>query len=704
MRKTAGTALAAVAMVLATAAPGPAVTHAAAAPYSSDQSVPFEPVVIQKITLPSSITEASTPVFTSDGHHLLFFSALHLWIVADDGTGLTCLSCGVANEPTVVQAEQEGFATEFPDGKRVFFGAAGSLAVLECAPSLVQCTTKQILPVDLSAVRPTAMVTPGGGSGVQPTVNLANGSSPKLAPDGVHVAFSDIRTDAAELMTIATLTRGTTSYTASDAHVLNPVGPTGLTDTDTDAWSDAAALFEFKSFGDGGAYGTYVQVGGEASLNPDVWKVDFATGVRTRLTAQADWDEDDAPSPDGRSILVESDRTMHRVDEFGGLVPFRGFIDAPKVAIAAGYFVDSAAARQCDLQPWLYPAAGDEGGNLMGEPIQPYTGGDVHAANNVSGFPQWSPDGTEIALNTESYTTNASAPYLLVAHLVSRKPTTPLPVVSSEPGAWAPAPADYHGTIDTDGAVVLNGKAAGTATVVYANLAGVVGGSDTVSYDNYSDDGIDTVNGTDSIDYPTINSGPIVLATNLTLTGRDSGTVTTQLVFTGSSAGQPMVTGTTTATLNGYTVTGPPVVPQDCPDSLPKPPPLALTTTLSGTSLLAHVTASVKGAGLAENQTDTRPVTDATVTVDGVTATTDDAGDAVLRVAGLTGTQTVTATAGDTLVPASASVAFPSVVGGVATTAPVTGSLASTGGTPALAGLVLLGLGTAVRGRRLRRR
>ena len=66
--------------------------------------------------------------------------------------------------------------------------------------------------------------------------------------------------------------------------------------------------------------------------------------------------------------------------------------------------------RQCDLQPWLLPAGGDDNAQLMGQPIQPYTGGDVHAANNVSGWPQWSPDGTEIALNTESYTTNRSAP------------------------------------------------------------------------------------------------------------------------------------------------------------------------------------------------------------------------------------------------------------------------------------------------------
>ena len=74
----------------------------------------------------------------------------------------------------------------------------------------------------------------------------------------------------------------------------------------------------------------------------------------------------------------------------------RDFTDDPESAILAGYLVgaggdspDIAALRQCDLQPWLLPATGDDGGNLMGQPLLPYTGGDVHAANNISGYPQW---------------------------------------------------------------------------------------------------------------------------------------------------------------------------------------------------------------------------------------------------------------------------------------------------------------------------
>ncbi|MGC8074697.1 hypothetical protein ACP3W1_29480, partial [Salmonella enterica] len=70
-----------------------------------------------------------------------------------------------------------------------------------------------------------------------------------------------------------------------------------------------------------------------------------------------------------------------------------------------------------------------------GQPLLPYSGGDFHGANNISGLPQWSPDGTKIALSQESFTTTLPPPYLLIAHLTSRLPTTPVPTVSSQPGS-----------------------------------------------------------------------------------------------------------------------------------------------------------------------------------------------------------------------------------------------------------------------------
>lgn len=493
----------------------------------------FEPMKLERINLPSRIEEASTPLFTRDGGHLLFFSALHLWSVRADGKGLSCLSCGLPNEPALSATEQEGFATELPDRRRAFFGAAGSVAMLECRPSVIRCSTRQIVPIDLAGARPGGAVVPPGGPDTAPALDQANASSPKLAPDGVHIAFSDIRTDAVELMVIATLRRMPAKYVLEDPRVINPAGPTSTTDTNTRAWSDSSGLFEFKSFADGGAAATYVQVGGDALGNPDVWKINLATGRRTRLTANPDWDEDDAPSPDGRSIVVESDRTMHRVDMLGALMPVRDFIDAPEVAVLASYFVGGAVQRQCDLQPWLLPASGDGGGQLLGQPLQPYSGGSVHGANNVSGYPQWSPDGTRIALNTESFTTSRSAPYLVVAHLVTRRPSAPTRIVSSQPGRWAPGPLAYHGPIGAVAHVTLRGLSSGTASVNYDNTGGLLSGADGVVYNRYSDNGRDFVSGSYTIMNTSILNGPVNVDADLRMTGAHPGYVHVHLAFSG---------------------------------------------------------------------------------------------------------------------------------------------------------------------------
>lgn len=82
-----------------------------------------------------------------------------------------------------------------------------------------------------------------------------------------------------------------------------------------------------------------------------------------------------------------------------------------------------------------------------------------------------------------------SAPYLLVAHLVARASTRPAPIVSSQPGSWAPNPINYHGPIGGINHVVLHGARAGAATVDYHNTQGILAGTDSVTYRGYSDNG-----------------------------------------------------------------------------------------------------------------------------------------------------------------------------------------------------------------------
>lgn len=624
---------------------------------------PYEPIVLQKIGLPSSMKEASDPIFTLDGEHLLFFDDQHMWIVGTNGKGLKCLTCGQAVDPLLEDGPVAGMATEFPDGKRVFFGAILDQAVLECTPSVIDCEKADVLPVNLTGARPTGGIFPPGGSDSLPGVDLPVSSSPKLSPDGDEVAFGDLDSDVGELMVIAKLTRTPTEYVASDPRILNPEGPTSLTDGNTLAWSDSAAEYEFKSFADGGADATYLQVGGANGDNPDAWEMNLATGKRWRITSGPDWDEDSAPDPTGQSIIVESDRTMHRTDSLG-LMPFRDFISVDWVLSVADYYVGSNAGVECDLQPWLLPASGDDDAHILGQPLDPYNGGEVHADNNINGYPMWDPNGTQLALNTDDYETGLAPPYLTIAHLVSRKPKKPIPIVDSYPGNWAATLDDYHGVYGTLGEVTLHGLASGTVTVDYDSPGGILSGSASETYDHYSDNGYDFVNGTVDLSYPDSFEGSVTDKTDLTLTGRDTGYSHVDLTLTGATGSADQAEGSAVSNFDGATETGLAEAPKDCPQTLPHIDPTKLTLKLGHRRghkvIIAHVTASIYGSGLTETQTDTRPMTDATIALGDHHVHTNAAGMASLSTPyGRRRRVRLTETAGDTFRRSAATITVP---------------------------------------------
>ena len=377
--------------------------------------VPFQPIAIQRIKLPTSIKSAGWPVFTHDGRHLLFFNtgsdtvggstgpgaSAELWITGLDGSGAHCLSCGVANDPP---SAGEGEVTPFPDGKRVFFGSffqpgSSTYGVLECKPSVVDCKSASILPVDFSGAEPATV--PPGGAVSTPQVNSGGAYAAKLSQDGAHIGFSDIRSDSVETMVVGTLRRSADKYTVVDPRVINPAAPTSASDTNINAWSDSGALYEFKTFTNGGADATYVESGGPHLLNPDVWSVNLATGKRTRLTSNPDYDEDNAVSPNGRLLALWSNRTMHMTDWFAGLLPVRDFVGTPAALMGLGL---NSSNKRCHGPIWVLPASGDRGGALAGQPIVDDRVPHVFVTNNLTGWPQWSPDGTMLALNTTDET------------------------------------------------------------------------------------------------------------------------------------------------------------------------------------------------------------------------------------------------------------------------------------------------------------
>jgi hypothetical protein len=635
-----------------------AVSAASAAPFA------FQPIQIQRTNLPGAVKSAGWPVFAHDGQHLVFFSTgantaggstgrgstAQLWITDLSGSHAHCLSCGLAHDPS---SSGEGEITPFPDGKRVFFGSftqpgSSSYGVLTCTPSVSNCTHASITPVDFTPAEPTTI--PAGGAESSPQTDLGGAYAAKLAPDGVHVGFSDIRSDSVETMIIGTLTRAGDAYTVTDPRVINPPGPTSANDPDADAWSDSAALYEFKTFTHGGADATYVESGGPSLLNADVWSVNLATGRRTRLTANPDYDEDNAGSPNGKLLALWSNRTMHLTDWYSGLLPVRDFIDTPAALMVLPI---SSSNKRCHGPIWVLPSSGDQGGTLSGQPIVDYRTPHVFVTNNLTGWPQWSPDGTMLALNTTNNRAGADypvhAPFLLVAHFSALKSSRPLRAVSSEPGSWAPAPTAFHTVFGFTGVRTFAGAGGGTVTVNYDPLSGVLGGQWSETYANYSQDGSDFVNGTVSIDETGAGTGSYTA--NLTMTGKDTGSDHVQLdAATGAFHG--------TSTYDGHTVSGPSseqAAKGACTAIQPKEPRLRAAVRKRGPGTYqVSVTSRIASMGANEGSVDISPVFHASLTLGNVTAYTDHAGLATIT-SHRRGTLKVTA--GNTLEPVS--VSFP---------------------------------------------
>jgi hypothetical protein len=589
----------------------------------------FVPIELKKLKLPAGF-EAGTPIWTEDGRHLLFSSGGDLYVVGQNGKGLDCLSCDLADKPEIEPAVQEAFKDVFPDGKRVLWGDFEHAWVLECAPSILDCKDADVLPIDVSASAPEgAPLTIGTGVW-------------HLSPDGRYLGWTATRLDVRPML-VGRLVRTADSYVATDVRAINPPAPTSGSDPDPRRWTNGSALYELKGFSPDGRSVDYVSSRFEG--NPDVFSVDLRTGAVRRVTAYPDWDEDNGVSPDGESMVLYSDRGMHRVDA-AGLVPRRSFIDYPISANAAIYYVGHDLGFQCDLQPWLLPASGDLGGRLLGQPLAPYTGGRAHPQNNVPGRGAWNPSSTKVALTEMSYDTDRGLNRLLVAKL-DRKPTKPVRVRSSAPGDWAPAPDDYVGVADTTQTVTLNGRASGTATVSYSG--NLVFGDYSVTYHGYSDDGRSFIDGTESIE-SRFGSLPAQNLADITITGRHSGSLEADFAMGRNAENEPVASGEVAAELDGYELAGSVQKLGACPDKLPTVQPLQIDSKRKARGVTVTVTADTAPDLWAGGpRGDERPVSRAVVSAGGRSVRTDRRGKARLRLS--PGRHRVRASAGDTFAP-----------------------------------------------------
>jgi hypothetical protein len=506
--------------------------------------------------------------------------------------------------------------------------------VLECATSLRDCASHRFLPIDMSQDRGE--------------MKLLQRRTWHLAPDGIHIGWMDLRTDGTVLV-VARLERQADRYVAADPRVVNPTGPTSPADDNADRWEALSQLYEMKSFTPDGRGIIAV---GLPNNNVDMMRIDLATGRTTRLTAHPDWDEDGSLSPDQKLLVSYSWRGRHRLDAITWVPEIRGFTGLMVGAAIAPYYVSTWAGFQCDLSPWLLPASGDQGGRLIGQPLDIY-GGELTAAGHQLGYQNWSPDSTMLLLQERSRTPGLGmgSPSRIAIARLGRASTRPVTAASSVVGAWAPPAKLYRGPHAAERTVVVRGRAGGRATITYKGELGS-GASTSVVFDRFTDDGATFVDGSMSGASSAHGEGerrPWVLLADVAVTGRHNGTLKMNLNIDNSARPLPAMSGTANATYDGKAA---PPLPQlgPCYDVQPTASPLRLELKRAGNTVRATVTADVIG--------DIRPVMNATLRYGAAVVRTDARGQATLVVArGRKGQ--LTASAGDTFVPATVEVPAP---------------------------------------------
>jgi hypothetical protein len=601
------------------------------------------------------------PTWTPDGSHIIFQNQLDgtTWVTgARRGpkgkakkkrtAGARCITCSFPDRPEI----HGGFTYAFPDGRRLFvshelgsFGGVDSgpnadAFVLECAPSIYNCASHTYLPVDMSADKLGAPL-------------IIQRRTWHLAPDGEHLGWMDLRLDGT-VMIVGRLVPQADRYLVTDQRAIDPPGPATLTDTDPTGWANNNQLYELKSFTDGGA--AAIVVGGP-QFNVDAEKINLQTGKVTRLTANHDWDEDGATSPDGDLYALYSWRTRHRLDAVSWIPEIEPFVEMPVLAALAPHYVSTWQGFQCDLSPWLLSGAGDGGGELIGQPLNVYSG-NLTPGNNLSGQQFWSPDSRSVLLQerlrarppaglNEHVEQKGLVPSRIRIARIERQPGKRERIVSSALGSWAPPPNQYVATTGTDVTVTVNGHGGGTADIAYSgNLAT---GSWSARFNHYSSDGKSFVDGTYAVT-PASSGGPWTIKADIHVSGAHTGTLSADLVVDNGASPLPAKSGTFNAVYDGKTA---PQLPElgPCYDRLPGKSRLVLKASAAGNRRIAvTIKANVHG--------DERPVSGPVVKVSGRRAKTNARGHAVLRVEGH-GRRTVKAVAGDTFVAAKNRIALP---------------------------------------------
>ena len=602
-----------------------------ALPAMAQEPPALEPIeVAQAVPVPPAVSASDYAVrlLPDAGHVILVYrqedGRSQLGLQRLDGSGFRCLTCGLElsskgafGDVAIFEDQQRLMVTvqEAPAGIEALRPLLGKgdfqPYVLECAPSLLDCQQRAVLPVQHPAE--------GFFQGVQNREH-------RLFPDGRHVLWTEVGMLQGPRMVLGELVRLGSEYVVREPRVLNP--PYELGDT-PEGWALAGRHFEANEIGAGGRTVQYQSLG--SALNGDVFELDLATGAHRRVTHHLDYSELSFPSPDGTRLAYTSARGLRRTEVFSRLVR-PSFIDMVTWSQVGRLALWNN--RQCLNEMWLM----DNGGERETYGGQPLI---LEEGWTLARKFDWFPDGTRALIKEERIGGRAAGgaewQRLRIIRFPARQPTAPLPTVDLEALGLEHTTVPYDAYLGMAARQVrghaVHGKHSGTATLTF--LGSFSGGEWRVKYADYSDDGERFVNGTESLFSPS----PIFVGrwqADLTVRGRSTGYLRADLTVLGATAEHQHIEyrGQVVSEVDGVRLEGVPTQ-ESCPAH--PPPPLELTEADAAPTASGSVELTVLVVARVADDPVPRPVRAATVSLGSVEARTDARGVARLEVDGAPG-------------------------------------------------------------------
>lgn len=507
----------------------------------------IDTIYFEDIPVPEGVQVTGVEMLPDGRHWLLGVEqagASHLAVMLPSGRDYRCLTCGVVDA-----AEKE---VVLDDERRIWFAntsgqSSGAVAdfqwsILECRPSVYDCATRDVRPVDFPIDSLTSL--PQGAQNREAT------------PDGAgeYVTWNEVRTFEGTRVTVAELERTSRGYRLVRPRVVQPRYRRSGNAAD---WVAGGRFYEGGKFVLGDRYLKYQTT--RTGLNYDTGLLDLRTGEYRFMTRDLDYNETGDASPDGRWYSYSSARGLDRMDVFTQLVrpPFLDMVAFGQVG-RVGLFGN----RRCMNEAWLMDFGGQRANGYAGQPL-------LTQDNWLARRRQWYPDSKRILL-TEQLLPNVAdgvptgRQYRLRIVRLPGRATRPLPTRDLDRVDWdrITVPARKYQGLAAGPAVtrVIEGRVSGRAVLSY--LGNFASGSWHVRYRNYSDDGVNTISGTESITVPSA-IGTAVWAADLRSKGARRGFTRGRVLIDPRGS----ATGSVVTRINGRSWRG---IPQqaDCPGVL----------------------------------------------------------------------------------------------------------------------------------------